>query len=218
MLLFANIKRRPGVVGLAGPPGSGKTTTANALACVLQHAYGLSTDRVSLEDFYLPSDERERRGFTWRAIPGSHDLEALIACIDRFRQGHQPLWIPRFDVVHDCPLPPDCRRNLDLIILEGWLVGTQMEGYAELRPLIDMLIYLDVDHATARRGRFARENRALQFLQAGLSDADMERFWVDVLGPGIHAWTEPIRCQADIVVKLDSARRVDSITRRSGPA
>jgi len=51
---------RPLVMGIGGSQGSGKTTLARGLRLALHHCFAVSSCLLSLDDFYKPSEERDR--------------------------------------------------------------------------------------------------------------------------------------------------------------
>ncbi|GIX30777.1 MAG: kinase [Porticoccaceae bacterium] len=141
-------RSRPLVVGIAGAPGSGKTTLAAHLARLLEERHRLPAVVLSLDDFYLPRAARRRLArrlhplFAVRGVPGTHDLRLLgrtFAALER-AQGDSCLLLPVFDKLADDRLP---RRHWRLhrgrpvvILLEGWCVGVPPEPPAALaRPV-----------------------------------------------------------------------------------
>jgi uridine kinase len=196
----------PHVVGIAGPPGSGKTTLARAVAA----AIGPRAAQVSMDDFYLSSDERAAMGLRFRGGAGSHDLEALVRVLDDVRAGRAPITVPRYDThADDRGQPetiPDTPRPL---ILEGYFLGCRSDGYGAVCDLLDLLVFIDVDIDTSRARRFAREEQ-LRTDGGGLSERDMQSFWDDVLGPGVETLVPLARAEADLVLAIDAAQRVTS--------
>ncbi|MDX1380079.1 MAG: AAA family ATPase [Xanthomonadales bacterium] len=116
--------------GLAGPPGSGKTTLARACASML----GDELLVLSLDDYYLPAAERERLArevhplFATRGVPGTHELDRLVSDLDRLAGGDvQNLRLPVFDKQRDERRPQTEWRTVQRpprhVLLEGWCVG-----------------------------------------------------------------------------------------------
>jgi uridine kinase len=187
------------VLGLTGPPGAGKSTLAHAIDAKVAG----TTLILSLDDLYLSKVERARRGLAWRGPPGSHDLPLLIDVLDRLRSGALPVTVPRFDSRIDDRGPDETVTSRpDLVIVEGWFLGYPDEGYGEVTRRLGLLVFLDVPTAVAKQRRFERE-RQLRDAGGGFSEDQMERFWDEVLGPGIEKWTGPAKLAADLVISPD---------------
>ncbi len=211
------IHRHPGkVFGFAGPPGVGKTTLIAWVARCLRALDGRArVVAVSLDDFYLSRAERRARGLAWRAQPGSHDLAAAVAFLGAARAGERVLRVPRFDHGADEPGAPEVVPGpASAVLMEGWLLGLDGEGYGAVAKELDHLTYIGCPLALARRRRLAREE-ALRAAGRGFSEAEMGRFWRQVLAPGVRRWVEPIRARADLVVDLDGRGAVRSAVARS---
>jgi uridine kinase len=198
---------RPRVVGIAGPPGSGKTTLARELAAVL----GPHALQVSMDDFYLSRAEREAKGLRFRGGAGSHDLAALVDVLHAIRGGHRPVTIPRYDTHADDRAAPETLEQVPQpLILDGYFLGYDGDGYDAVREQLDLLVFLDVDIDVAKRRRFARE-QSLREVGGGLSEADMQMFWDDVLIPGVDRLVPVARANADVVMSLDAEQHVTRV-------
>lgn len=122
----------PTAVGIAGPPGTGKSTLAHMLSAVL-NAHGTPTAVLSLDDYYLPRTQRQRLAseihplLATRGIPGTHDLGLLVEHLDRLLAGAvDGLLLPKFDKSAD----DRCTDRASwtgpsprVLFLEGWCVG-----------------------------------------------------------------------------------------------
>jgi pantothenate kinase len=206
---LAELIRRldPAIVGLSGPPGSGKSTLARVLAPDLgPHALPLSMD-----DFYLTRDERDAKGLEWRGGPGSHDLDRLMGVLREVREGRVPFTIPRYDQHADDRGEPERVDATPLpLIIDGWFLGYAGNGYGEIGDHLDLLVFIDIDIATARERRFSREEQ-LREAGGGFSEEQMRRFWDEVLAPRMGSLVATAKDAADLVLVLDRDERVRSV-------
>lgn len=142
---------RPLLLGINGAQGSGKSTLADFLKLSLETQENWRVAVLSIDDFYLTRAERERLAddvhplFATRGAPGTHDIDMLRECLDRLRtlkQGEQ-LKLPRFDKANDDRAAraswPTVDGPLDLVILEGWCVGSAQQSNAELTEPLNAL-------------------------------------------------------------------------------
>ncbi|MBD1583169.1 kinase [Pseudoalteromonas sp. S16_S37] len=138
---------RPYCLGINGAQGSGKSTLAAYLVEHLNDS-GYRTDRVSLDDFYLSSNERKQRAsqvhplFATRGVPGTHDTALVQQVLADFKQ-RRSLLLPRFDKAIDEPcatyLWPKHQQPLDILIFEGWCVGITAQSNEQLSGPINQL-------------------------------------------------------------------------------
>jgi len=188
------------VIAIAGGSGSGKSTLAGAVLEVL------GNDRVALlpvdayyhDLSYLAPEEREAVNFDH---PDALDLDLFAAHIDALRSG-RAVECPTYDFT------THCRRSetvsitpRETILLEGILVACR----ADLRALIDRLVFVATDVALRRSRRVQRDQH-----ERGRDLASIERFWARAEDTFIE-WGALARESADLVV--DGSEDVGSMTR-----
>jgi uridine kinase len=206
------------IFGIAGPPGAGKTTLVGLLvSCLTSLDAGSKVLAVSLDDFYYTKAERRARGIKWRAQPGSHNLAAATAFLRSIRRRRRLLRVPRFDPATDDVGPVQTIRGpVSVLLMDGWFLGMNENGYDRISELIDILVYIDCPLELAKRRRFARESRIRTAANGrrGFSTNEMARFWKEILEPGIRQWVEPVRRRADLVIELGLRGEVLAEARR----
>ncbi|MBK0026204.1 kinase [Stenotrophomonas sp. S48] len=132
------------VLAISGVQGSGKSTLA-AQVVARARSRGLNAAALSIDDVYLTRAQRQRLArqvhplLITRGPPGTHDLPLAHAVLDAVA-ARQPLALPRFDKLADERLPEAqwsaLDAPLDLLVFEGWFLGTPAQTEAELdRPL-----------------------------------------------------------------------------------
>ena len=126
----------PLFLGINGAQGTGKSTLAEFLAIALESTHEWRVAVLSIDDFYLTREERENLAtemhplLQTRGVPGTHDLGMLISHVDTLQRlpAGEEFRLPRFDKsIDDRAIPsewPTVTGTLDLIILEGWCVGS----------------------------------------------------------------------------------------------
>jgi len=211
----------PMLIGIGGGPGAGKSTLSRVLANSLQvmAEHPITCLSLSLDDFYFSKQERLRRGFKWRTLPGTHDTERLAQFVQALDAQGASMAVPRYDLARDCPGPDDrLARPPDICVFDGAMVGSRLPGYDVLAQRIDVLIYLDAPVALLKHWRFARERafREASGGTAGFSPEDMRAFWKEALKPSIHKWVMPNAAHADLVIGLGPGRMIESARTKSG--
>ncbi len=136
----------PFVLGINGAQGSGKTTLATALQRILAQEYGLQVAVLSMDDVYHTRAHRRWLSehihplLLTRGVPGTHDVALGIELVRRFRAGRH-LQLPRFDKASDDrKLESDWLQGpADILILEGWCLGTTAQSEAQLQEPVNEL-------------------------------------------------------------------------------
>ncbi|PCJ36802.1 MAG: hypothetical protein COA75_05990 [Cellvibrionales bacterium] len=127
---------RTWIIGLNGAQGTGKSTLSAVLKIILEADYNCSTAVISLDDLYLPREDRKVLAQTihpllqTRGVPGTHDTELGIHLLDTLckLQANQSVSLPRFDKAGDDRLPETnwalFKGPAQVIIFEGWCIGS----------------------------------------------------------------------------------------------
>jgi len=128
--------KKPLFLGISGAQGTGKTTLADFLQLALAEDKGWHVAVLPIDDFYLTRAERRKLSeavhplLITRGVPGTHDLKLLSTCIGQLRSldTKSTLSLPRFDKAQDDRAAietwPVVTGPIDLIILEGWCIGS----------------------------------------------------------------------------------------------
>ncbi|MEX0614791.1 MAG: glycerate kinase, partial [Methylophaga sp.] len=133
LLAHQKSANRPFLVGLHGAQGSGKTTLAACLTHLLCEVHNCLTVTLSLDDFYLPKENRQQLAsnvhplLATRGVPGTHDLPLLLSTIDQLRHGDLPVAVAQFNKASDDRFAeaawPVIDQQPQIIIIEGWCMG-----------------------------------------------------------------------------------------------
>ncbi len=172
---IAAARERPLVIGLQAPQGAGKTTLVTHFLEALP-AMGLQGAGVSVDDFYLTREEQLRVAaahpgnpyLEHRGYPGTHDVELGERTLRDLRslKSGKSTRVPVYDKSahggRGDRAPEESWREvtgpLDVIILEGWMLG-----------------FAPVEEATLPDARLAPSNRALAEYERWTEQVDV---WV----------------------------------------
>ncbi len=140
---------RPLLLGINGAQGTGKSTLAEFLDMVSRECFGWRNAIMSIDDFYLTHSERAALAddihplLATRGVPGTHDTALLAKVLDQLSDlvPGATVEVPRFDKANDdrSPNASTIEGPLDMIILEGWCVGSRSQEEAALRDPVNEL-------------------------------------------------------------------------------
>ena len=142
------------VVAIAGPPGSGKSTTAELLAEALNTgAPGLAAvlpmDGYHYDDLYLvPAGLRPRKG-----APDTFDVAGFRHMLVRLRANDEAqVAVPVFDRSIEIARAGArmIAQAVRVLVVEGNYLLLGEEPWASLRPLFDLAVLVDVPEAVLR--------------------------------------------------------------------
>jgi len=137
--------KRPLVVGVNGAQRSGKTTLCRFLELLFAER-GLRAVTLSIDDLYLTRDERLALArdlhplFATRGVPGTHDMALGEQMLDALLAGRSVV-LPRFDKAADdrAAQGNPVEGPVDVVLIEGWCVGTAPQPEAALRDPVNGL-------------------------------------------------------------------------------
>ncbi len=144
-------QNRTWILGLNGAQGTGKSTLGAVLKIILEEDYDCSTAIISLDDLYLPREDRKVLAQTihpllqTRGVPGTHDTQLGIHLLDTLckLQKNQIVRLPRFDKARDNRLPTKdwglFKGPAQIVIFEGWCIASTASSEQALVEPINTL-------------------------------------------------------------------------------
>jgi pantothenate kinase len=201
------------IVGIAGPPGSGKTVFAALLVSVINTlarpdlAVAVGLDGWHYPNGYLLAHVSMVGGrpvhlMHLKGSAETFDADAALTCLQRIRRGETvvcPVYDRlRHDVVPETlPITEDC----SVVVLEGNYLLLDQAPWAAFRPRFDLSIYLDADDevlVAALRRRHLQGGRPAEAAETRIRQIDLPN----------AALVRPSRRFADVTLVNSDQRRI----------
>ena len=198
------------IVGIAGPPGAGKSVTA----AILAHAIEVIEPRlnvrvVPLDGFHLSNWELERRTteladgsrVSLRSIKGhqrTFDVERVVEAVQQLRNG-DIVSLPVYSRVTHDPIENALRidEQCRVVIVEGNYLYLKEGLWSELHALFDMKVFVIACDEVLHRNLFERHMRG------GWTPAEAKEQIQKIDEPNI----ETVRSTADVADVVISGER-----------
>ena len=182
---------KPTIIGIAGGTASGKTTIAKRLYD--EASKNGSVSLIRLDDYYFNMDKvvRSKTGKLNYDHPDSYDIDYIMAHLNELKEG-RAINKPIYDfVTHSRMSEYEVVEPSNIIIVEGIMAF----AFDKLLPLYDIKIFVD----TADDIRFIRRlNRDMS--DRGRTLESVVEQYMDTVRPMHHAFVEPSKKYADIIV------------------
>jgi pantothenate kinase len=140
--LAATGERR--ILGIAGPPGGGKSTVARQVVAEL----GEQARLVPMDGFHLAQAELVRLGRRERmGAPDTFDAAGYAALLARLKSDEPVVYAPEFRREIEEPIAGAIAipRHTPLVVTEGNYLLLDDERWGPVRPLLDETWYVETD-------------------------------------------------------------------------
>ncbi|WP_431965068.1 nucleoside/nucleotide kinase family protein [Nocardia sp. bgisy134] len=175
------------LLGIAGPPGAGKST----LSVLLRDAFPAAAAEIAPMDGYHLSNERLRaaRSQARKGEPDTFDVAGFVANLRRLRDTPRgtPVPWPTFDRVTDEPTPAGVVfTDQSIAVAEGnylLLDDSAGHGWSAVRAELDECWYLDADRgvlADRLLDRHLRGGRSAEAARTKVHESDLRN--ADLVG------------------------------------
>ncbi len=152
---LASLPARRQLVALAGPPASGKSTLAEALASELNQVRPNRAAIVPMDGFHYDDAVLEMRGERPRkGAPHTFDVGGLAHLLNRLKANSEPeIAIPLFDRSIEVARAGAAiiTQDVELILVEGNYLLLDRTPWDQLTPLFDVTVMIEVSEAELRR-------------------------------------------------------------------
>lgn len=142
------------VVALAGPPGSGKTTTSEALQAELQQRYGSTVQIVPMDGFHYDNAIlAERRLSARKGSPQTFDVGSFETVLMRLAAKNRvEVAVPVFDRENDLARASAriIRGETEIVIVEGNYLLLRDEPWDRLGKYFDLTVMISCDEGLLR--------------------------------------------------------------------
>ncbi len=163
------------LVGIAGAPGAGKTTAADALRAALIDV-AVPTAVVPMDGFHLADVTLRRLGrLDRKGAPDTFDGDGFVALLRRLRaETARTVYAAGFERGLEQPIAASVAVDpeVQVVVTEGNYLLLDADPWNQVPDLLDEVVYVDLDPAERRRRLRARHE------QFGKSP-DAARRWVD---------------------------------------
>lgn len=150
LVLARAARTRRLIVAIAGPPGAGKSTLAEALAARL----GDKAAILPMDGYHLDNALLDARGLRARkGAPATFDIAGFARDLGRLRAGEDDVLVPVFDRAADLSRAAARAIAADtpVILCEGNYLLLDHGAWAGLAPLFDLTVMLRVPEADLER-------------------------------------------------------------------
>ena len=182
---------KPTIIGIAGGTASGKSTIAKRLYD--EASKNGSVSLIRLDDYYFNMHKvvRSKTGMLNYDHPDSYDLNYIMEQLNELREG-RAINKPIYDfVTHTRMAEYEVVEPSNIIIVEGIMAF----AFDKLLPLYDVKIFVD----TADDIRFIRRLKRDMSDRGRTLESVVEQY-MDTVRPMHHAFVEPSKKHADIIV------------------
>jgi pantothenate kinase len=153
------------IVGIAGGPGSGKSSFAVKLKELINSKSTKSKSELAqifpMDGFHRKNSELERSGLlSVKGAPETFDVEGYLLMLNKIKLGENlkaPVYSREAHDVIDNALPIEPHHKI--IITEGNYLFNDAEGWCEIKDIIDLKIFIEAEKGACEKRLLERHMR-----------------------------------------------------------
>ncbi|WP_232840144.1 MULTISPECIES: nucleoside/nucleotide kinase family protein [Nocardia] len=168
------------IIGIAGPPGAGKSTLADALREAFGSAHGVRIAEIApMDGYHLSNAELRVRGdLARKGEPDTFDAAGYVENLGRLRHAPigEPVPWPTFDRRIEEPTPAGVVFTRQRVVITEGNYLLCDGAWSGVRDLLDERWYLDADRDVLERRllrRHLRGGRTADAARAKVRDSDL---------------------------------------------
>ncbi|MEL6920984.1 MAG: nucleoside triphosphate hydrolase [Pseudomonadota bacterium] len=142
------------LIGIAGPPGAGKSTLAEAVVAKLNNKDAETACLVPMDGFHLDNAILRQRGLlAQKGSPQTFDAYGFVDLVRRVTKLDAPVYYPVFDRDRDIAIAGVGFVKIDtgIVVVEGNYLLLENEPWSQLASCFDMTVMLNPGLDTLRK-------------------------------------------------------------------
>ena len=189
-------------IGLAGGPGTGKSTLAAELVTMVNATHPGSAALVPMDGFHMKHSKLEGLGqVDYKGAPHTFEGAAFVSFLHHLKHATEPVSGPGYsrkieDTVENAFT---VQREVKTLIVEGNYLLLTEGPWAGIRPLLDYAIFLDVPRDLVKARLLKRH------AEEGLFTEERNRAHIERNDLPNYDLVQQSQDRADVVIALDVA-------------